>query len=315
MYQLNVESDLNLSHHQDDLALRQLISDKVALPLTKIVEPNAGLFWDAKQFQLDRSTLFKQCSKDQQQRILQHCNDMLMADFYFLEKSGLAYCAKMILLAETTEARQLYGLIAGDEATHLEWFSYFVRSELRTQPKGKLLPVLGKIIEDCDVNTLYYLVQTLIEGWGVFTYKTLSISCQSQEFKRLLNQILKDEALHHQSGVALFCAKKINAQTSEFILDKMKAYAEVFRVGPQTIVQCIEKELGELNLSTLEHLFKELKSTMISTLKLQCLKSLMNQPDMGNYLGHLENTGYFNPYNPLQCAKIYQKTRGLEQFI
>lgn len=315
MYQLNVEADLNLPHRQNDESVNQLLSEKLALDVGERFEINELPFWEPSQFQLHRSTLFKSLSQDIQDAILKRCNDTLMADFYFLEKSGLAYCAKMMLLSETTQASQLYGLIAGDEATHLQWFSHYVGEELRTNPQGKLLPVLGKIIEDCDANSLYYLVQTLIEGWGVITYKTLASTCTSKHFRQLLQQILRDEALHHQSGAALFCPQKINHLTSIYIFDKMKAYAEVFRVGPQTVVECIERETGELPLNALILLFEELKTQMLSGIKLQYLKNLMNQPSMETYVERLENAGYLKPYDPTQCARIFQRMRGLQQFF
>jgi hypothetical protein len=238
-----------------------------------------------------------------------------MSDFYFLEKSGLAYCAKMILLGETTEIRQLYGLIAADEAMHLNWFTPYVKEEFRTAPQSKLLPVLGKIIDDCDANSLYYLVQSIIEGWGFMIYKTMADTCQCEEFRQILKIVLQDEAIHHHSGPALFNPNRINAQSAKMIYDRMKAYADVLRVGPQTLVQCIEQEIGELTALQIQTLFSEIKTELTSHLKLQILKKLMLQPQMESYVQQLMDDGYLRPYAANQCAKLYIKTRSSHQYV
>lgn len=318
MYNLKVENDLGLSHYQQNARVKKLIRGSIKRKneqLFPLLAEETHLFWQAGLFLLDRSSFYLGLSIEQQQRIVKYYNDVLLSEFYFLEKSGLAYCAKMILLGETTETRQLYGLIAADEATHLEWITPYVGLEFRTKPQGKLLPVLGKIIEDCDANSLYYLVQTIIEGWGLMTYKVMSESCQCPRLKMILKNVMQDEAIHHETGPALFDPMKIDEQTSHFIYDRMKAYAEVLRVGPQTLVQCIEREMGELNIHQLENLFDEIKTEMTSHLKLQILKNLMLQPQMEHYVQRLVDEGFAKPYSASTCAKIYLKNRNLEQFV
>ncbi len=318
MYNLKVENDLGLSHQLQNAKVSKLISGSIKRknqPISVAPEEDAPLFWRPDLFLLDRSTLYARLDPLRQQRILKHYNDVLISEFYFLEKSGLAYCAKMILLGETTETRQLYGLIAADEATHLEWITPYVDLACRTKPQGKLLPVLGKIIEDCDANSLYYLVQTIIEGWGMMTYKVMSKACQCPHLKAILKNVMQDEAIHHETGPALFEPEKITAQTAAFIYDRMKAYAEVLRVGPQTLVQCIEKEVGELSITELETLFDDIKTELTSHLKLQILKDLMLQPQMEQYVQRLTDENYIHPYSAAECAKIYQKTRNFEQFV
>lgn len=311
MYRLKIESDLNLPHQQNNPALSKLIRGSIKrknqLPEADPSPPS--IFWDATQFFLHRSSLYSKLAPDAQLRILQTCNDLLMSDFYFLEKSGLAYCAKMILLGETTEIRQIYGLIACDEATHLEWFAPYVSLELRTHPQSKLMHVLCNIIDECDANSLYYLVQTIIEGWGVAVYTALAKPCLSGSFKNLLKKVLQDEMIHHKTGGALFSPKKVDTAAYRLIFDRLQAYAEVMRVGPQIIVQAVEKECGELNKNTLETLFSELRSEAVSSVKLSLLKSLMTQPGMEGTISTLEEKGIFKAYSAAECAKIYHQMR------
>ena len=49
--------------------------------------------------------------------ILQLCNLEILEEAYFIEKAGVGYMGKMILLAETTEERMLYGLFAAHDCS------------------------------------------------------------------------------------------------------------------------------------------------------------------------------------------------------
>ena len=313
MYDLKAEHYLNLTHTQDNEILNKLIKGSIRRKNKLFTHTDATIhFWKAEQFLLHRSSLYNRLSEEQQHNILKNCNDMLMSDFYFLEKCGLAYCARMLLLGETTEIRQLYGLMASDEAMHLEWFTPFIPTEVRALPPvGKLPPVLGKIMQDCDANTLYYLVQIIVEGWSFFTYRLLAESCQSPLLKQILKNILRDEALHHKAGPALFDVRKINTTTGKFIYDKMQAYAEVLRTGPQLVIKSFEKELGELSKQDLEELFKDLETELTSMMQLQLMKNLMTIPGMESYVQRLQEDKVDVPYDAATCTKIYQQARGM----
>ena len=312
MYDLKAEHYLDLTHHQDNETLNKLIKGSIRRK-NKLFpfEQDANHFWKAEQFLLNRSSLFKKLNEQQQYNIIHNCNEMLMNDFYFLEKCGLAYCARMLLLGETTEIRQLYGLMASDEAMHLEWFTPFIQPSHRTlAPQGKLPPVLGKIMQDCDANSLYYLVQIIVEGWSFFTYRLLAESCQSPLLKKILKNILRDEALHHKAGPALFDVRKIDKTTGAFIYDKMLAYSEALRTGPQMVIKSFEKELGDINSPDLEILFEELETELTSMMQLQLMKNLMTVPGMESYVERLKTDQVDVPYSAATCAKIYVDSRG-----
>lgn len=98
-----------------------------------------GEIWDADYFGLQRVKFFRQANADLQREILEGCARTLLNEAYFIEKSGTAYCAKMILLAESTELRQVYGLIAADEASHLQWIRPWVAEQDRVRPDGAML--------------------------------------------------------------------------------------------------------------------------------------------------------------------------------
>lgn len=268
------------------------------------------LAWPISLFTLQQSSLYQSLSQELQHLIARTCNDFVLTESYFIEKAGLAYSAKMIALGETTEIRQMYGLIASDEAVHLSWLAPYLTHEQRVTPQGKFIQHISSMIEDCDANTLYFLIQTVLEGWGITYYKTLGKLCQWESLQKTLLDIVKDEAIHHNAGVALFDPKRLTQQGHAFIFDGMKRYADILRVGVFNIVACCEQHLGALSLNELIALFRALETEQSSLIKLKILKSIMQQPVTGDVLETLEAQGYFTPYSPEECAKIYQQQRG-----
>lgn len=268
------------------------------------------LAWPVALFTLHQSALYQSLNQELQNNIAKTCNDFVLTESYFIEKAGLAYCAKMITLGETTEIRQMYGLIASDEAVHLSWLAPYLTHEQRVSPQGKFIQHISSMIEACDANTLYFLIQTVLEGWGITYYKTLGKTCQWDSLRKTLLDIVKDEAIHHNTGVALFDPKRLTPQGHALIFDGMKRYADILRVGAHNIVACCEQHLGELSLQELTELFGALEAEQSSAIKLNILKSIMCQPVTEATLTTLEEQGYFTPYSPAECAKIYQEQRG-----
>lgn len=263
--------------------------------------------WPAALYSLPQSKLFQNLDQTKQQAIVQTCNEFVLTESYFIEKAGLAYCAKMIMLGETTEIRQMYGLIASDEAVHLAWLAPYLNQAQRITPQGQFIQHISNMIEHCDVNTLYFLIQTVLEGWGIAYYKTLGKACQWQSLKTTLLNIVKDEAIHHNTGVALFAPERLTSQGELTIIDGMKSYFDILRVGAQNIVACCEQQLGPLSLAELTTLFTALEAEQSAAVKLHILKNIMQQPTTLPWLATLELQGYFEPYSPEECAAIYLK--------
>lgn len=268
----------------------------------------ASALWDPSFFGLDQVTLFKRAGVQEKEEILAGCARNLLNEAYFIEKSGSAYCARMILLAETTEMRQVYSLIAADEATHLQWIRPFVEEEDRSRPDGALLGFLGELIGECDANTLAFLVQIILEGWGLHHYRDLSRGCRDAALERVFHSIYKDEALHHHTGEVIFDPAKATRGNDTLIRDGLRTYTEMVRVGPQGVVGVVNRVLGGLNRKETVRAFAELDSEQKSREKLLLLRDLMLGPGREPYVAELDDQGAFTPYSPEVCASFLHET-------
>ncbi len=272
--------------------------------LSAELPPRHGL-WAPEFFGLHEVRLFVDATAAQQREILDGCCRSLLNEAYFIEKSGLAYCAKMILLAGSVDVRQVYALISADETAHLQWVRPYVEEEDRTQPAGALLQFLNELIERCDQNTLAFLVQVMLEGWGLHHYKALAESCRDQGLQQVFRTIHRDEALHHHTGEVVFNPRLLGAGEAALVRDSLRFYAELVRVGPQAVVSAIDRVLGGLAHQDKAKVFAELRTEEVSAGKLKILRDLMNGPGRERYVEELREAGAFIPYGPAACARLH----------
>ena len=246
-----------------------------------------GVVWDAAWWGLDRWPRFAALDGAGQTGILRGLTRHLLNEAYFIEKSGTAYAAKMMILAPDTDTAQLYGLIAGDEATHLAWIEPFIAEADKTQPAGDFLAYLSALIEDASPQVLILLVQIVLEGWGLDHYRRLAAGCLNPDLKALFQAILKDEALHHHSGVVQFDARRLQAGEWALIERGLHAYADMVRAGPAGAVEVISQYM-EINSGELSGLRAALGHPAETRRKLGLLRGLMDQPGLEPLLTRID---------------------------
>lgn len=263
--------------------------------------------WPASYFRLDRVQYFNEASRELKSNVLRRCASDLLTESYFVEKSALSYCAKMILLAETTEVKQVYSHIAAEEATHLQWITPYIPESERAGGGGPFLRFVANLVEECDANTLAYLVQVILEGWGLHHYGSLYKNCQEQGLAELFHQLHRDEAMHHHAGEIVFDSKRISTSQDKYIADTLCSYTEFVRVGPQSVVSALEEALGGFNSQQRTEVFAELGTEKNSAEKLSMLRHLMLAPGMEKYVAAVEDRGGFIPLDAPSCAALHAR--------
>lgn len=303
-------TSLNLPHDEHNDELQKILSGRLkrlGRDKNLATAKQQALYWSAEFFGLHRSQHYLQASVEQQHIILKICNDNLLLESYFIEKLGMLYCAKMVLLANTVETAQAYSLIGADEATHLHWITPYVPKTIRPTLTGKFLNLIAELVKEGDANSLTYLLQILLEGWGLQHYRSLSVHCACLQLKEIFNDILRDEALHHHAGTVLFKASTVNAKQQHFILDGLLALLEMIRVGPQAIVSAVDQTLGGLQKNEKIELINALDGPAIANKKLQLVKKIMQIPGGAQYIDFATAKGYFQAYAPERCVSIYMQ--------
>ena len=256
----------------------------VDLP-AEAVDP--AVLWPASSFCLERASEFRDATPERQDEILRRCATGRLSEALFIEKLGLSFCAKMALLATTTDERMLYALIAADEATHFHWISAFTPD---VKPRSPFLQLLADIVEDGTQATLTLLVQVVLEGWGVQHYRALARECSNELLRDVLNAIVVDESRHHGSGERLMSQRSMSSAEREQTTTILQRLLAMVRCGPQAVVAAIQSadpvrafaEIGD----------RETRE------KLALLRSLIASARVGGLVERLD----FEPMKPEECA-------------
>lgn len=278
-------------------ALKSRVGHSSHIPQT--VTPT---YWNSSYFGLDQVKIFQDSTPEEQQEILHHCSQALLEEAYFVEKAGVGYMAKMVMLAETTEERMLYGLFAADEATHLAQIRPFLADRNPVATSDRFLELLAEIVEMEDKSVLVFVIQVVLEGWGLSHYRHLANDCCDRELTQMFRGFLDAEARHHSTGVTLCDRHPITPQSQSAIVEILTSFLQMVQVGPQRVVQAIAQVKGDLSRPQQLKIFQELDTETHSGTRLQLLRSLLRSDPTHSIISHLEERGSFIPFPPEKCV-------------
>jgi len=297
---LTVSAGLDLPH-PDDHPLDRLIAGHVKRHAG--VAPAAapalhGLIED-RFFALDNVAAFAAASEETQTAIRARCALNVMEEAYFIEKSGLAYGARMLLLAENAAERQCFALMSGDEATHLAWITPFVPEESRRRADHPFLKLIAELIENAPAPVLVYVLQAILEGWGLAHYRALANAARNETLAHILQAILKDEAMHVGLGERLLDPAKFSHAERALTLDAMAAFLTMVRVGPLGVAAVLQ-----MAGMTPADAHQALDGEGDAARKLELLRTLMNKEGMGWAAETLAGQGLFMPMPAKDAVRL-----------
>ena len=268
-----------------------------------VSNPNhVSVYWQADYFDLEQVSIFQDASKIEQQQIVKLLNQSLLQESVNIEQAGVGYMAKMVLMANSTQERMLYGLFAADETTHLAQLQPYVSSQpLLNESDDPFLGLLADIVESSDKAVLLFVLQVVLEGWGLTHYRRLARGCHHAPLKEIFQGFLQAESRHHGAGVTLFSQTQLSTGSKEAILACLGAFLQMVRVGPQRVVSAIATTKGHLSRPQRIQILQQLDTVGHSHQRLQLLKSLMASTGSA-IVSQLEETGLFTPLSAEEAA-------------
>ncbi len=257
--------------------------------------PHLARVWEPSQFGLDKVSVYRDAGEDDRRAMLALCARGLLEEAYFIEKSGLAYSGKMILLSETTEERMLYALFGADEATHLRAIGSWLPDAQPTRTDDVFLALLSELIEQGERDTLVFVIQVVLEGWGITHYGDLARACKSDGLRQTLLAIVKDEARHHGSGVQMWGSRAVTPRVHEEIVEVLVRFLGMVQVGPVGVLSAIMRVQDGLTRAQQLTVMRELDSEAHAGKRLLLLRRLMEKAGAGPIVDALETRGAFRP--------------------
>jgi hypothetical protein len=267
--------------------------------------------WPAGFFGLDRVTAFAAAAPDAQHRVLAACARDLLIEAYFVEKLGLGFAAKMLLLADTVDERMAYALVGGDEAAHVA----AVAGHLLEHPEGApgerpgghgaaardpFLSLLARAIAEGGRGDLSFLVQVVLEGWGIEHYRALAAGCADAALGRTLAGLARDEALHHGTGLALLGQGGLAPRDRRAVEAVVAPLLGLVQAGPQRVVARLVAAVGPLARRERVRAFAELDCEARSGRQLVLLKGFLSRDR--ELAARLDRRGLFAPLSAERCA-------------
>jgi rubrerythrin len=300
----------NLPHLSQEDQLCRVLSSALNSRLGQHIEEERAnvilsSYWDAHYFSLDRAKIFLDSTPEEQAEILHLCNCGLLEEAYFIEKAGVGYMAKMVALAESTEERMLYALFSADEATHLAQIRRFLPYHELVRTDNQFLRLLEDVVQSQDKTVLLFVLQVVLEGWGLSHYRSLAKKCQNSDLSSVLWGFLQDESRHHGTGMKLFDRMVVTQSSQETIIQILALFLQMVQVGPQSVVAAVEKVKGHLSRSQKVQIFQELDTENHSGSRLLALRSLMRNPNAGVIVEELEARESFQPFPVEKCIFSY----------
>ena len=283
--------------HKMNRVLTSALREKSLTVLNRDDSPS----WDASFFGLDTVPMFQSATTLEQSEILKIASQGLLAESYFIEKAGVGYMAKMTLLAETTEERILYALFSADEATHLSQLKPLVPNGDELGIDDPFLQLLESVLETDNRDVLLFVIQVVLEGWGLSHYRTLSRSCCDQKLSDLFQSFLQAEAKHHGAGVTLFEMKRLSTVSRKMIVQVLADFLQMVRVGPQRVLSAVGVVMGGLSRAQSIALLADLKTESHSATRLNLLRQIM-LPVAPGIVDDLANHDLFESLSAQQCV-------------
>ena len=251
--------------------------------------------WPAAHFGLHRTQAFAEAAPETRAAVVADCARGTLLEAYFIEKAGMAYAAKMTLLAQTCEERSLYALFAGEEAAHLHAVGGALGAvEPDSWQADPFLGLLGEVVEECDRATGQLVVQVALEGWGLLHYGGLRESCRDPGLQAVLDRIVADEAGHHGSGVQLLRGVALTAAQTRAAAALLGRMLEMVQAGPALVVGAVERHTGGLTEAQRRRLLAELDAEAHVRHRLDRLRSCLGKaPAAGPVVEALDAAGRF----------------------
>ncbi len=263
-------------------------------PLTGII--SAESYWNAAHFGLDRVAIFQDASFDEQQAILALASLNLLQEAYCIEKAGMGYMSRMALLAESVQERMIYTLFAADETSHFVQLCPYLSVE-PTVIGNPFLHMLSEVVEGDDKTVLLFVIQVVLEGWGLSHYRALAKDCTHDLLRQTLQGFLADESRHHATGVTLFNQAQLSSESHAAIVEILAQFFYLVQVGPQGVLEAIAHVKGHLSRTQKLQVLEELDTEHHSGSRLQLLRSLMRGDGAGAIIQALEERDAFRPFN------------------
>lgn len=274
--------------------VESILNQKFFGELGQIERKDFKNLWSPDVYGLDQLKEFHNLEKEKQNKILEKMAISKLLEAYFIEKAGMSFAAKMSLCAESLNEQKLFSLFASEEATHFHFLQTVLEGkgiDLAGDKEDPFIKLLNEVIATGERRPLIFIIQVVLEGWGIDHYAGLERRCQHGQLKHQLKSILKDEAAHHGSGLSLFQINDLTKSEQNYINEMMIDFLGMVNCGPIGLTNVCDESGLQFDLKYHD----EIQSRQETKRKLDLIKTLMNRAKAYPIVEKLEKLKLFQP--------------------
>lgn len=298
-----IKTYVNELHNNRKFILSNLLNKKEA-QLPKNGSAIKNIYWGADSYELNESSLYNKLNQDQKESVLESLSRARLEEAYHIEKCGIAFGAKMILSSNSFEERKLYAHFTSEESEHLAMIESFLPNISESGVTNSFLDYLSNLIENAPKNVLTFMIQVVLEGWGIEHYNNLARACNCPDLKKSLNKIVQDEAGHHGSGLLLFNEEDLSAGELEMAINAFEIFLNMVRIGPFSVFQSVYAVNNQLKDESLLFL-EEVNAKKQTESRLVLLKKLAQKSGASKIVAECDKRGIFHSLSHEEMSRIY----------
>ncbi len=264
----------------------------------------ANPYWGGDLFGLNKISAFNESSEENKRDILLDISQSFLEEALQVEKRGFDFASKMILIEDSEEVKQAYGLILTDEVEHYFELKRFLHKKESDENAKPFIRLLKDIVSTSDSYLMVFFLQVVLEGWGMTYYRDLLCYCRDDDLKALWKRILQDEARHHATGLTHYKLHQGHKRDVDAMMELLTTFLSMVQLGPQTCVGTLARHHGSLTKKQLITAFEECEGVLSAQKTLEGVKRLLSHDLDGTLLYGLEARGLFRAHSAQECAKV-----------
>lgn len=250
-------------------------------------------YWNADSLGLSSVGLFNALDLESRENVLRLHTADLMREAAYIEVAGLSYTARMSLESSKLDQRLFYATMAAEEAKHFSLLRPFVEDDAFAKGPDAFTGLIGQMIVEADREQVIFLIQVLLEGWGLNHFNWMAVNCQNDSLKAIFKIILKDEARHHAAGLAL-ASCKVRLEDLR-VVQWLEVILESVRLGPVRLLSALQSSTGALSGCLRQQVLDELDARSTVVENLARLTSLIESHVESSVLRRFEERGLLRP--------------------